>query len=235
MAVEPLTNTITLPLGLEAVVREADGNAERILFSKKSKIHQALPGYWAACTLRLGEIEKPSREDILNLKEPDQTFLAIEIYRATFGDKLILQGDDPDTGRPAGFEVNLAKLDVMPIPDGQTGPDPVFAFVLPKTGQRVEYGYLSGHQMLEELEREDICPARMDFARIRSIDGSSKVTMKQVESWPLSDMRALREDFHRTRCGYDPRIRFKNENGREVVMNLLTDPQFLFPGQRHTR
>jgi hypothetical protein len=223
--------TITLPLGTEALIREASLGAERLLFSKKAQIHRALPSYWAHCTLRLGDIEKPTRSDILNLRTPDQVFLAIEIFRLSFGDTIVLRGDLPGSGKPAAYEVNLAELDVIPLPEGASGPDPVFNAVLPKTRHVIEFGYLNGHQMLDEVERDDISPARLELARIRSIDGSPAVRMRDIEQWPMADHKALREAFESTKCGYDTRIRFRDDDGREAVMNLLTDPSFLFPAQ----
>jgi hypothetical protein len=232
---EPLTNTITLPVsGMETVIRESDENAERILFKHKHKMYRAVPAYLAYCTVRLRDIEKPKPEDIRKLLMPDQVALAIEVYKLSFGDKVILTAKDPDTNRPAGYEVDLTELDFMPIPDGKTGPDPVFTFIMPRSGHVIEYGYPTYKQALDELELDDIDVGRTDFARIRMIDGGPKGKRGDVW-WGGLDSQALRDDFHRTRCGYDTRIRFKNENGVEVVMDLLSDPSFLHPAVRLRR
>lgn len=226
-----LTKTITLPVsGLEAVIREADGNAERLLFARQQEMHKALPDYWAKLTVRLGTQEKVAASDVLNLLTPDQEFLAIEIYRLTIGDTLSLTGNCGSCGKSAGYEVDLSKLDRLPLPDGAVGPDPTFEVVLPRTGHRVVFGYLTGKQEQEELEIEGFDPGRMEFKAIRSIDGSTDVKFRLVQAWPLADHKALRAAMRDNRCGYDTRVRFTHSCGKAQVMNILLDPSFLLPG-----
>lgn len=226
-----LTKAIALPVsGMEAVIREADGNAERLLFARQNEIHKALPDYWAKLTVRLGANEAVSAADVLSLRTPDQEFLAIEIYRLSMGDTLQLTGNCANCGRPAGYEVDVSKLDIIPLPDGAIAPDPTFEVTLPRSGHRVVFGYLTGKQEQEELEIEGFDPGRMEFKAIRSVDGSSDVKLRDVQKWPLADHRSLREAMRANRCGYDARVRFMHSCGKAQVMNILLDPSFLLPG-----
>lgn len=228
---EYFRKTITLPIcGQEAVIREADANAEDLLWEHKERLHKAYPQYWAYLTERLGDKTKVTAEDILQLLVPDQQYLALEIWRLTKGDRLELEGSCPHCGKPANYEVDLTGLDVLPLPEGSVPPDPLFDVVLPRSGHTVTLGYLTGKQELAELEIEGFNPTRMVFGAIRAIDGDSKVKLSDVRAWPLADHAAMRKAIKDNRCGLDTRVRFTHTCGRSVVMDLLTDPSFLLPG-----
>jgi len=229
---EYLKKTITLPVsGLEAVIREADSHAEDLLFRKGlERIHFALPGYWAYLTVRMGDKEPVTEADILNLVLPDQHFLAIEIYRLTYGDILRLSGA-AGRGGNAGYEYDLTNLDLVPLPEGACGPDPEFTFTLPRTGHVVDYGYLTGKQEIEELNLDDFSLGRLEFRAIRRVDGAP-AKLADVQSWPMIDHIALRKDMESKRCGLDTRVRFTDDRGVAVVRDLLLDPSFLAPGLR---
>lgn len=223
--------TIILPVsGMEAVIREGTGLAERILFSRKEKIHQALPDYWAHLTVSLGGT-KPTRDDILDLLVPDQHALAIEIFRLNYGDVVALQSTCQACGKPSGYEVELDKLECIPLPADSGPPDPTFTVILARTGRRVTFGYLRGRDELEESDTEGIDLNRSDHRAIRSMDGKERVSYEDVVALPLADHRALRRARREKRCGYDTLIEFRCPKcGAAAQQELLLDPSFLLPG-----
>jgi hypothetical protein len=227
-----LTKEITLPVsGLQAVVKESDANAEDLLWAKGlENLHKALPDYWAALTLRIGDNERVGREDILSLLLPDQQFVAIEIFRVSTPDDILMLSGSLSGDGALSYAVNMGELDVIPLPDGAVGPDPTFIFKLPRTGHVVTYGYLTGRDELAELEIEGFNPTRMVFKAIRAIDGVPEVKLRDVKAWPLADHKALRADMKAKQCGYDTRVRFKDAGGKARVIDLLLDPSFLAPG-----
>jgi len=222
-----LTKTTTLPVsGIEAEIREADSYAEDCIdLDGERKLAEMLTDYWAYCTKRLGDNVNVTRDDILALRTPDQEWLAIEIYRLTYGDTITLVTDEGD----GGHEADMGKLGIIPLPEGVTGPDPTFTFKLPRTGHTVVYGYRTGAQELEELNTPGFNPGRMVWLAIRTVDGQP-VKLRDVKKWPGFDHKALRKDMVKNRCGYDTRIRLHGRNGKTVVVNLFSNPSFLLPG-----
>jgi hypothetical protein len=231
MSYEYRKKAVILPVTeKEAIVRQADATIEDILWDGQDRIDEVLPDYLAACTLKLGDIEKPTRKDILDLPLPDKYFLSIEIYRVTMGDSLILRGACGYCDEPAGYEVRLDQLDIIPKPEDAEGPDPMFYVTLPETGNRVGFGYRTGHHEMEEGKRKGVNLTRGSLQAIRSVNGSTEFRVSEVKAWPLPDHEALRRAIREKECGYDPRVRFKHKCGKSEVMNLTSDPSFLMPG-----
>jgi hypothetical protein len=227
------TRTIKLPVsGKEAVIRAADGYAENILIRGMENLGRAYPQYWASLTEQLGDKIKPTTEDILKLYVPDQQFMAIENYRHTMGDIINLKTEDPKTGKPESFQVDLSKLDLKRLADGVDPDELEFEVILPATGYVVRWGLITGKQEQAELDIEGFDPTRMQFYAIRSVNGNKDVKLRDVMSWPLRDHKALRESIaaDENRLGYDTRVRFKHKSGRESVVNILLNPSFLMPG-----
>ncbi|MGB6068324.1 MAG: hypothetical protein WBG50_26240 [Desulfomonilaceae bacterium] len=238
MDYQHITKTVTLPAcGLEAVVREPDGIAEDIIHQGLEKIQEALPKFWAYCTVRIGDKEKVRDKDVLDLFMPDINFLGIEIFRLTtpqdddmLRDRLLLTGICPHCGKPEKYQVNLGGLDLMPLPDGADPRDPEFDFTLPRSRHLVRFGYLRGRDDLASGDRGGFDLKGIEMAAIRSINGSPKFGRRDINQWPYADHRALRDEMEAKQCGYDTRVRFVHECGKSVVSNLLTDPSFVLLG-----
>jgi hypothetical protein len=179
----------------------------------------------------LGDKDKIRAEDLLKLKNHDLDQIAIEIFRAgSIDDSLILRGRCPECKKSVNYAKDFDSLDFVPIPDGKTGPDPTWTFVTPRFKNEVVWGYLTGEQEAEQLDIPGFNPGRQVWKAIRSINGKTDFTLKDVLAWPIADHLALREEIQAKRCGYDTRIRLEHSCGNEVVMNLLTDPSFMMPG-----
>jgi len=212
-------------------VREADGNAEQILWDNINRIDRALPRYWAGLINHIGDIECPTPKQFQDLVEPDRIAISIEIFRATVpNDVLVLSGECPGCGEPDGYEVDLGALDNLPLPLGAEPPDPTFSITLPRSGQKVLWGYRTGHDEVEELRAKGFDPTRQTWKAIRTIDGSDKFHLRDILAWPIEDHRALRQHIAENMCGYDTRVRFTHDCGRARTVNLLSDPSFLMPG-----
>ena len=225
--VEYLRKTVMLPVcGLEAEVREGDGNAEAILRAGGwGSLAKNLPSYWAHLTVRIGENTQVTAKDILDLALPDQHVLGVEIWRCNYGDLLELSGACPGCGDPMGFGVPLDQLELRPMPAG----GPIFEKILPRSGKKVLYGYITGHQEMLQAEVGDGDLVRLDYAAIKSVDGQ-QVSYEEVRAWKLRDSEAFRKARAKTFCGYDTTVKFTHSCGRGLVVDLLTDPSFLVPG-----
>ncbi len=216
--------------GIDVVVRGADGNWEQYLYDNAKRYDEALPKYWAGLTVRLGDDEKVTADKLLKLRGPDLDQIAVEIFRAgKSDDQLLLTSRCPECNKRVNYAKDLSTLDFIPIPDGQTGPDPTFEFVTPELRNEVVWGYLTGEQEFEEKKTPGFRPGKQSWKAIRSVNGDTDVKLKDVLAWPIDDHEAIREEMWSKRCGYDTRIRLEHCDD-EVVINLLTDPSFMFRG-----
>ncbi len=217
--------------GIECVVREQDANWEQYLYDNVKRYDEVLPNYWAGLTVKLGDKDKVKAEHLLKLRGPDLDQIAVEIFRAgTLDDSLILTGKCPECGKRVNYAKDLWTLDFLPIPDGKKGPDPTFEFVTPRLKNEIVWGYLTGEQEFEEKKTPGFRPGKQVWKAIRSINGNTDIKLNDILSWPIADHEATRAEMWKKRCGYDTRIRLEHSCGNEVVMNLLTDPSFMFPG-----
>ena len=228
---EKLTRVITLPVSqYQATIKEGDGYAEKLLFENQDKIHLAFPGFWSHLTEKLGEKTKPSAEDILNLTLPDQHVLAIEIFKLSYGNILKLTNKCGKCGKPADYDVDLNKLEMLPVPDGSIPPDPVSKLKLPRSKLNITIGYIRGFQELEEQSADSFDPNRFDMKNVRSIEGKDKVSYEEIIALPLLDHKVIRETVKARECGYVTEVTFKHGCGNQITQNILTDPSFLMPG-----
>ena len=226
-----LTKDIVLPISqLSASIKEGDGWNEKILFSQGEKIHLTLPDYWASLTTKLGDKQKPTGDDILDLTLPDQHTLAIEIFKLSYGNILELRWTCAGCNKKAKYKVDLDTLEFIPPPEGAVPPDPTFEILLPRSKRRVRLGYVTGRKEQEEFDAGTFDPNRADFRVIRSIEEIAKVSYEDVLNLPLMDHKVIREKVKDMECGYVTDVSFKHSCGAERSVNILLDPSFLVPG-----
>lgn len=225
-----LEKDITLPVsGYSAKIQEGDGYAERILYSKQDAIVEALPAYWAYLTLELNG-NKPDKSDILALTIPDQNYLAIEIWKLSYGDELELSGNCPNCGVTLDAVVDLSELELIPLPDKAEQPNPTWEIKLPRSGKKAVIGYVTGEQDLEDAQSEVFDPNRLDFKAVKSLSGKD-VSYEDIASLPLMDHKTIRKAIKANRCGYDTDITYKCKSCKKsATINLLADPAFFFAG-----
>jgi hypothetical protein len=239
------TKSIKLHLsGLETVIVQPDGNDETAVYEKDSNKARALLDFCARCVVRLGDIEKPSIQDIGRLSEPDciQVALgklsepdyiqvALNVYcMATSKRTLKLGGACAKCGKPNGAVIDLTPWLEPEIPDYITGPDPTWEIYLPETGNHVVYGYPIAEKEIETLGSGKLDLNYSDWIAIRSVDGSDRVKLREVASWPMPDHIAFREALMAKREWYETRIGLKHSCGFWEEVNFLLDPRFVWPG-----
>jgi hypothetical protein len=231
MAYKYAEKTVTLPVSQrEAVIREGDGYAERILYGDLDKLAARLPDYWAHLTERIGDARPIKREHILELLVPDQEFLAVEIHRLNYGDELELR-TSCSCGATDYGTIDLGKLPLIPLPEAATPPDPEWTITLPRTGDQVVFGFTTTAQEIEETETPGVDPNRFDFRAVRRLGSNDDPSYEDVLHLPLADKRALRRAIASKRCGYDVVVESTCAKcGRGTSLNLLQDPGFLLPG-----
>ena len=224
------TRTRILPVsGREIVVKAPDGEAEGLLIDNFDELERHMPTYYLMCTVGI-DGNKPTIDDILNLREPDQETVSMEIgVLSVIDGKLRLSGPCPRCDQPANYVVNLEKLDYIELPEDLSGPDPTWEVRLPDSGATAIVGWITGHEELSLLSHKDLKLVRREHARIRSIDGE-KPTLAQIKKLNSPDHYAIRQSFVDRRCGYDTRVSFHHKCKKTVWMNILTDPSFLMPG-----
>lgn len=217
-------------LQLPIVLKETNAFGELNIYSEFASPVEALVEYWMSAIVSIGDNKSPTKDDFYKLTEPDRIFVGIENFKLSVSDELTLTGPCAGCGEPANFKIDLKKLDLLPIPDGATPPDPTFTLTLPRTKHVVVVGYRTGYQELEEMKVKDFNPSRTTWRAIRSVDGDPKVKLSQIMEWPLADHIELRKFILEKQCGYDTRVKFIHSCGRRLTMNLITDPSFLTPG-----
>ncbi len=225
------TRTKILPVsGKEVVIKAPDGEAETLILDNIDEVEKYLPEYYLMCTVSI-DGAAPTIEDILDLREPDQETVSMEIGILAVADgKLRLSGPCPKCDEPANYIVDLKNLDYIALPDDLTGPDPTWPVLLPDIGKEAIVGWITGHEERELLRHKDFRMLRREQARIRSIDGQ-KPTLAEVKKLITPDHLAIRQSFMERRCGYDGRVSFRHKKCKKTVwMNISSDPSFLMPG-----
>lgn len=227
-----LEKDITLPVsGYQARIQEGDGHAERILYSSTDGVAliEALPDYWAYLTVELNG-NKPDRGNILALTVPDQHYLAIEIWKLSYGDDLELSGNCPNCGAGLDAVVDLSKLELIPLPKDAEQPNPTWEIKLPRTGKKAVIGYVTGEQEMEDVHNEDFDPNRLSFKIVKTLSGK-EASYEEIANLPLQDHKVIRKAAKSKSCGYDTDINYRcNKCKKTSTINLLADPGFLFVG-----
>ena len=186
-----LTKTFNLPYSKTSVeITEGDGYGDRLFTQKGKRTFEVIPDYIALVVNKLGDIVKPSRDQILDLVVPDQEWISIENYKLNYGDILRLNNLCPRCGDPIVTVQDLSKLEIIPAPK-----DPLVRFTLTRTGLKAAVGFLTGHQeqLLLSLEASgNSDPNQADFLALRELDGKPP-TYEDVINLPQRDHMDIRE------------------------------------------
>ena len=126
MSIELETRDITLPVsGLLVTIREGDGFSDRVLLKKIRRLHEAVHDYVASLTVSIGDNTKVTARDIKNLLVPDQEYLVVECFKLNYGDQFEFNFHCPSCEHEEAQAVDLNELEMRPLPEGTSGPDPV--------------------------------------------------------------------------------------------------------------
>lgn len=222
--------TFTLPSGIEAELREMTGAEEEILTNPRLiRSGDAINRVLENCVLRLGENDKPSSKDVLDLLSGDRLFLLVKLRQVSLGDEVTLELTCPNpTCREVNTVViNLEDLEVTPYTEERE-----FTLTLPGSGKVVRFRHLDGHmeKRLASLKEANISSAML--MRLIDVDGKAP-SKKLISDLSLRDRNALREAMRESDAGIDTMIEVDCAVcGTRIRTRLETEPSFLFPGVR---
>ena len=106
-----------LPSGIEIELKEMTGAEEELLTNQRLiRNGEAINQVLRNCTVRLGENEKPSVNDILDLLSGDRLFALVKLRQISLGDEVELELTCPNAScRMTNYvTVNLEDLKVTP-------------------------------------------------------------------------------------------------------------------------
>ena len=227
-------HTFFLPISRQEVaMREGDGYTEKALIKKNRRLYETISFYLAAMTLRLGDKEKPERDDILSLLVPDIEYMMIEAYKLNIGDIFEFDYTCPEckkTDQPMEFDLN--SLEYRSLPPELDSTDPTISLTLPRTQDTAVIGMLNGHKELILLGMQsdnEFDPNQADFRCLRSLGGNEQFSYEDVINLPLADHRAIRRARKKLVTGYDTDINIKCPSCAEgATLNILMHRDFLF-------
>ena len=220
--------TFTMPSGIEAEIRELTGAEEEILTNPRLiRSGDAINRVLENCILRLGENDKPTAKNMLDLLSGDRLFLLVKLRQVSLGDdvSLDLACSNPACREANTLAVSLEDLDVTPYTDERE-----FTIALPASGKTVRFRHLDGHmeKRLAALKEATISSAIL--MRIIDIDGRPP-SKKVVADLSLRDRNVLREAMRASDAGIDTTVETDCiACGTRLRTRLEAEPGFLFPG-----
>lgn len=216
----------------EVVLREGDGYTEKAMMKKNRRLFETVSYYLAAMTVKLGDTDKPSRDDILSLSTPDIEYLSIEAYKLNIGDIFEFDFTCPHCGKPdqpMSFDLNA--LEFRSLPPEVDGVDPTLQITLPRSQQAAVVGMISGHSELILLTQQadgTFDNNQADFRCLRSLDGRTDFSYEDVINLPILDHKTIRKARKRLICGYDADINVKCPSCEDpTTLNIFMHRDFL--------
>lgn len=219
-----------LPSGNEIELREMTGAEEELLTNQRLiRSGDAVNQVLANCILRIGDNDKPTLSDVMDMLSGDRLFTLVKLRQISLGDEVELELTCSNTACRAKTRVtvNLDDLSVMPY-----GEEREFVFSLPASGAKVRFGYLDGQKekRLAQIQEPSISSAML--IRIVDIDGKPP-TKKALAEMSLRDRNALRSEMLSVDGGIDTTIECDCESCvTRIRTRLEAEPSFLFPGVR---
>lgn len=234
------TNTLNLPSGGVAVIRAAGAAEEDLLSSMKlQEKDEALDQWLAGCVVSLNGVKNGGPDDeafpglILNLLPGDRRYIAVEITKLTYGEKIDCPVDCPHCGEVNELTVNVDAIlaSSKPYPAVLT-----FEVLLP-SGKKAVCGYNTGvhRKALQSLGEDAMSLLAGLKMRLRSIDGVAS-TSKSWAELDGPDRAALRKAIlAHPDCGPDTTVRNVCRNkrcGKPFMTPLEMHLSFFLPGLR---
>ena len=166
---------ISLPIGYEdadgrlhrtAVLRKMTGRDESIIADKTHRGNAArmMTELLASCVVRLGGIERPTRQVIQGMYSADRYFLLVKLRELTFGSEMQATYSCPTCRESTTTTEDLSTLEVIALGDGEVATDVLV---------ELEDGYLDGgtevHTSLafrypRGMDEEKVAPAMRENA-----------------------------------------------------------------------
>ena len=219
-----------LASGGEIELREMTGAEEELLTNQRLiRTGDAVNQVLRNCTVRLGDNEEPSIEDVLGLLSGDRLFILVKLRQVSLGDEVELE---LSCASPACGAVSPVVIDIDDLETTPYGKEREFTFELPGSARTVRFGYLDGHKekRLAALKEPSISSAML--IRIIDVDGAAP-SKKLMNEMSLRDRSALRQEMVRVDAGIDTTVEVDCEScGTTIRTRLEAEPGFLFPGVR---
>jgi len=231
--------TISLPLGTTAEIRGMTGRDEDLLLNpKKARSGEAVDDILSNCTLKLtfpdGRVVSPVQAgDVKRLKSPDRLALLIGVRRESFGDALVAELTDPQTGEKFNATVDLATLEEKPAPfnaDGGVIDQGPYDITL-SNGKRLSVDFLDGKKelLLAKADPASVLTSAM-YHRIVEVEGVHK---NDIRNWlldlPVRERNELREKLAALDCGPVTAVTADAPSGVEVQFDIQEQRSFFFP------
>lgn len=123
-----LTRTSELPIGYEdrsgrlhreLCLRKMTGAEEELLYDTRLNAGQLVSSLLAACTVRLGELDRVEAETMKRLHVADRNFALLELRRLTLGDQLTAHYACPACDRACSIVEDLSQIPIRRLAEGE--------------------------------------------------------------------------------------------------------------------
>jgi hypothetical protein len=229
-----LTKDLVLPLsGYSVTLVEGDGYSTKIARSKRNYYDKTV-AFMTHLITKFNDKPKALKEDIMGLRIPDFEFMSLELYDLNYG-HFNFTNFCEKCKKDAKGSIDLTTLPFIPLPEGASGPDPLFELVLPRSKKKVKLGYLTLEQeklIFDSFNATGVSDAiQGEFQAIRLMEGADPVTYEDVLKLKLQDHAAIQRKREEMACGYDTIINNTCDFcGNVITFNILLHRDFLFPG-----
>lgn len=228
--------TVTLPSGLEAIVKPLTGRAEKILTDKQLiKNGTAADRFMAECVESIGGAENmtPQQKEkaLLDMYSGDRNYLLLMIRIEGFGPELCFNSKCPECKKTAGYTANLEEM----LADGTFKIHPYGEnprrVELPVSGGYAEIVHMTGaiERRMAKLPENDL--HQLMLLRIASLNGNP-ATIKDLENMYGRDLLALRSAMNEMRGGLAAEIELEcAECGNTYTVPLTGIQDFFLPAK----
>lgn len=225
---------VTLPSGIEAVVKPLTGRAEKILTDKQlAKSGVVADRFMMECVESIGGAENMTPQEkekaLLDMYSGDRNYLLLMIRIEGFGPELCFNSKCPECKKTAGYSANLEEmlndgtLEVLPYSESPQRVE------LPASGGYAEIVHMTGaiERRMAKLPENDL--HQLMLLRIGSLNGKP-ATLKDLENMYGKDLLALRAAMNEMRGGLVSEIELEcAECGNKYKVPLIGIQDFFLP------
>lgn len=235
MNFEPQTETVTLPSGREATIREMTGEDEDILTNEKLvKAGRAQNQLIGNLLVKL-DGKKPIGQDVQDMWSADRAAVLLHARLLTFGAEFDSETECSNDDCKAKISVHVDDL-LHDLPFTSLEGEPEHDVILP-SGKTALMRPMRGSdetRLLAARQKGELVTELL-FSRIIEIEGIDPKNRNELRQWlkaaPLRDRRALREALETHEFGYQTQIDVTcpicNTDQKVDVMSMSG---FFFPG-----
>ena len=226
--------TVTLPSGIEAVIKPLTGRAEKILTDKQlAKSGATADRFMMECVESIGGAENMTPQEkekaLLDMYSGDRNYLLLMIRIEGFGPELYFNNKCPDCKATSGYSANLEEMledgtfEILPYGDATRRVE------LPVSGGYAEIVHMTGaiERRMAKLSEGDL--HQLMLLRIGSLNGKT-ATVKDLENMYGKDLLAIRAAMNEMRGGLVAEIELDcAECGNTYKVPLISIQDFFLP------